>query len=132
MVSCSADESGQFLTLSFCHRVTPDCVEGSRRTIRDQMKHLRPGFAMLCDLTNMEAMDADCAQTVGALIELCSSRELGVAVWVIPDPNKDIGMNLISRFHLWQPVRMHTRPNLAEALKCLMLERPAMVDSPSI
>jgi len=66
------------------------------------------------------------------LMELCSSREMGVAVWVIPDPSKDIGMTLISRFHLWQPVRMHTRPNLAEAVRCLMLELPAMATSPEI
>jgi hypothetical protein len=132
MVTCSADQSGQFLYVSCCQHVTPDCVEGSRRAIRDQMKHLRPGFALLCDLTHLEMMDPDCAQSLGALMELCSSREMGVAVWVIPDPGKDIGMNLISRFHVWQPVKMHTRPNMAEALKCLMLERPAMADSPDI
>ena len=130
MVSCSADQSGQFLSISCCHQVTAKCVEDCRRRVRDQMKHLRPGFALLCDLTHIESMDNDCAQTLGALIELCSSREMGVAVWVIPDPSKDIGVNLISRFHLWQPVRMHTRTNLAEAVRCLMLERPALADTP--
>jgi hypothetical protein len=132
MVSCSADQSGQFLSITCCSHVTAACVEGCRRDIRDQMKHLRPGFALLCDLTHIESMDTDCAQTLGALIELCSSREMGVAVWVIPDPSKDIGVNLISRFHLWQPVRMHTRPNLAEAVRCLMLERPALADTPAV
>jgi hypothetical protein len=68
-------------------------------------------------------MDPECAQAIGALIELCSSREMGLAVWVVPDPNKDIGLNLISKFHCWQPVRMHTRPNLSEAIKCLFVER---------
>jgi porphobilinogen deaminase len=117
------------LTITFCRQVTPQCVEGSRRVIRDQMKHLRPGFALLCDLTLLETMDAECATTIGALIELCSSREMGLAVWVVPDPEKDIGLNLISKFHCWQPVRMHTRPNLAEALKCIVLERASMAAS---
>ena len=130
MVSCSADQSGQYLTISYCRHVTAKCVEDCRREIRDNMKHLRPGYALLCDLTHMETMDPDSAQCVGALIELCSAREMGVAVWVIPDPSKDIGLNLISRFHLWQPVRMHTRANLAEAVKCLVLERPALAASP--
>ncbi len=132
MVSCHCDQSGQFLTITCCRHVTANCVEGCRRNIRDQMKHLRPGFVMLCDLTHLDTMDPDCAQSVGALMELCSTREMAVAVWVIPDPSKDIGLNLISHFHIWQPVRMHTRPNLAEALRCLMLERPALVDSPDI
>jgi hypothetical protein len=126
MVTCSADECGHFLTISFSRQVTHDCIEKSRRHIRDEMKHLRCGFALLVDLTHMESMDQECAQAIGALIELCSSRELGVAVWVIPDPKKDIGLNLISKFHLWQPVRMHTRPNLAEAMKCLFVERGAL------
>ena len=132
MVSCCADESGQILAISCRSHVTADCVEGGRRAIRDTMKHLRPGFALLCDMTHMETMNPDCAESLGALIELCSAREMGVAVWVIPDPSKDIGLNLISRFHLWQPVRMHTRPNLAEAVKCLILERPALADTPGV
>ena len=132
MVSCSSDDSGQFLTISCSQRVTTVCVENCRRNVRDKMQHLRPGFALLCDLTHLEQMDPECSQSLGALIELCSSREMGLAVWVIPDPNKDIGINLISRFHLWQPVRMHTRANLAEAMKCLMLERAAMADSSEI
>jgi hypothetical protein len=81
-------------------------------------------------MTHLETMDTECAQSFGALMELCSSREMGLAIWVIPDPTKDIGMNLISRFHCWQPVRMHTRHNLAEAMKCLVLER-ASVSTPA-
>ena len=129
MVSCSSDESGQFLTISYSGGVTHNCVEGSRRNIRDEMGHLKPGFVLLVDLTALESMSPECAQALGALIELCSSREMGVAVWVVPDPEKDIGLNLISKFHCWQPVRMHTRPNLAEALKCIVLERAAMTAS---
>jgi hypothetical protein len=77
-------------------------------------------------MTHLETMDTECAQTFGALLELCSTREMGMAVWVIPDPNKDIGMNLISRFHCWRPIRTHTRHNLAEALKCIVLERASI------
>src|ERR1700733_4823206 len=132
MVSCSADQSGQFLSISCCRQVTAKCVEDCRRQVRDQMKHLRPGFALLCDLTHIESMDTDCAQTLGALIELCSSREMGVAVWVIPGPSKGIGGNLFSRFQPWHPGRVLTRPDLAEPVRCLMPERPALADPPAV
>jgi len=132
MVSCSADDSGNILTISYVNQVKAGQVELCRRTIRDQMKHLKPGFALLVDLTHMESMDAECAESLGAMIELCSSREMAVAVWVVPDPSKDIGLNLIARFHCWQPVRTHTRSNLAEAMKCLMLERAAMAETPRV
>jgi len=130
MVSCSTDEGGQFLTISYSGHITAECVEGSRRKIRDEMQHLRPSYALLVDLTHLESMDPECAQALGAMIELCSSREMAVAVWVIPDPAKDIGVGLISKFHCWQPVRMHTRSNLAEAIKCLLLERAAPAEAP--
>jgi len=132
MVTCSADASGQILTIGYIDQVVPDQVELCRRTIRDEMQHLRPGFALLVDLTNLKSMDAECAESLGAMIELCSSREMAVAVWVVPDPSKDIGLNLIARFHCWQPVRTHTRSNLAEAMKCLMLERAAMAETPRV
>lgn len=125
MVSCSVDDHGHFLALTCVQHVKPKDIEMCRRTIRDQMQHLRPGFALLVDLTHVESIDAGCAEVFGAMIELCSSREMGLAVWVIPDPGKDIGLNLISRFHSWTPLRTHTRPNLAEALRVLMLDCPA-------
>ena len=130
MVTCSADASGQILTIGYIDQVVPDQVELCRRTIRDEMQHLRPGFALLVDLTNLKSMDAECAESLGAMLELCSSREMAFAVWVVPDPSKDIGMNLIARFHCWQPVRTHTCSNLAEAMKCLMQERAAPAETP--
>jgi hypothetical protein len=126
MVSCSADDSGRILTVSYSHHVTAKHVENCRRRIRDDMQHLRPGFALLSDLTHLKTMDADCAESLGAMIELCSSREMNLSVWVIPDPSKDIGLNLISLFHCWRPVRTHTRTNLAEAVKCLLIELPGV------
>src|ERR1700722_1291265 len=99
MVTCTADDSGHILTISYVDEVKPGQVEVARRTIRDQMKHLQPGFALLVDLTHLDSMDTECAESLGAMIELCSSREMAIAVWVVPDPRKDIGLNLIARFH---------------------------------
>ena len=121
MVSCSADQSGQFLSISCCHQVTAKCVEDCRRQVRDQMQHLRPGFALLCDLTHIESMDNDCAQTLGALIELCSSREMGVAVWVIPDPSKDIGFNIYTIFHYPHRPKVITCETMPQAARALAL-----------
>jgi hypothetical protein len=43
-------------------------------------------------------------------------------VRVIPDPNKDIGFDLISRFHHDPPVKTQTHESLAEAIKSLLTE----------
>jgi hypothetical protein len=120
MISYSIDDSGRIVTLSYSHHVTPrevqDCLDG----FRDRTEHLQSCFVVLADLTNLDSMDPDCADGLGAFMELASESGMTVALRVIPDPSKDIGLNLISQFHYRKPVRTYTLPNLAEALKVLL------------
>jgi anti-anti-sigma regulatory factor len=125
MVSCSADDAGQILTISHSGHVTRGQVEACLKSTQDSMEHLRPGFVLLGDLTNLESMDDTCATALGAIMELCSSRGVTAIVRVIPDPSKDIGFNLISLFHFQKPVRTYECRNLAEAMKYLLAEFPS-------
>jgi hypothetical protein len=86
------------------------------------MDNLKPGFFLLTDLSNLESMEASCAPEVGAIMDLCSERGMLTVVRVIPDPNKDIGFDLISRFHLPPQVKVQTHASLAEAIKSLLAE----------
>jgi hypothetical protein len=49
-------------------------------------------------------------------MDLCSAGGVSSVVRVIPDPTKDIGFNIIARFHMPAPVRMETHETLAEAI----------------
>ena len=53
------------------------------------------------------------------LLELCSAGGLATLVWVMPDPNKDIGFNIIARFHMHPPVKVETHESMAEAISSL-------------
>jgi hypothetical protein len=86
------------------------------------MENLKPGFLLLTDLSNLESMDASCAPELGAIMDLCSSKGMSTVVQVIPDSNKDIGFDLISRFHHNPPVKTQTHQSLAEAIKSLHTE----------
>jgi hypothetical protein len=86
------------------------------------MEHLKPGFLLLTDLSNLESMDASCAPELGAIMDLCSSKGMSTVVQVIPDPNKDIGFDLIACFHHDPPVKTQTHASLAEAIKSLHTE----------
>ncbi len=66
-------------------------------------------------------MDLECMAEIGRTMELIDRSGVGLIVRVIPDPAKDIGFAIISLFHFHQPVKIHTRENLAEAIKCLLL-----------
>jgi len=91
-------------------------------TVRDLMEDLKPGFLLLTDLSNLESMEASCAPELGAIMDLCSAKGMLSVVQVIPDPSKDIGFDLISRFHHDPPVRTQTYESLAEAIKALHTE----------
>jgi anti-anti-sigma regulatory factor len=86
------------------------------------MEHLKPGFLLLTDLSNLESMDASCAPDLGTLMDVCSARGMSTVVRVIPDPDKDIGFDLISHFHHHPSVKTQTHKSLAEAMESLYLE----------
>jgi hypothetical protein len=66
-------------------------------------------------------MDASCAPDLGALMDMCSARGMSTVVRVIPDPDKDIGFDIISQFHQHPSVKTQTHKSLAEAIKSLYL-----------
>ena len=52
-------------------------------------------------------------------MKLCNAKQIGTVVRVIPDPTKDIGFNIMSRFHYSPEVKLRIYDNLAEAVKSL-------------
>jgi len=122
MISYHVDDSGRILSLSYSRHVTPHEVEDLLDASRNRMGHLQSDFVLFSDLSHLESMDPACAEGLGALMELLSERGIGLVLRVIPDPSKDIGLNLISLFHYRKPVRVHTVANVAEALKVLLDE----------
>src|SRR5476649_1380278 len=106
--------------MSYSQHVGADEMRRCFGTVRDLMDHLKPGFFLLTDLSNLESMDASCAPELGAIMDLCSANGMSTVVRVIPDPTKDIGFDLISCFHLHPSVKTHK--SLAEAIKSLLPE----------
>jgi hypothetical protein len=76
---------------------------------------LRAGFTVLADLSGLEAMDLDCAPHLAKIMELCKAHGVGRVIRVIPDPAKDIGLNILSLIHYRGKVQLVTCSTLAEA-----------------
>jgi hypothetical protein len=133
MILCKVDESGRVLTMSYSKHIGADEMRRCLGTVRDLMEEVKPGFLLLTDLSNLESMEVSCAPELGAIMDLCSAKGILTVVQVIPDPNKDIGFDLISHFHHDPPVSTQTYASLAEAIKSLHPEssEPAPVDMPS-
>ena len=124
MISCNVDESGRVLTMNYDRHVGAEDMRRCLGTVRDLMDQLKPGFLLLTDLTNLELMEASCAPDLGAIMDLCNAGGMVTVVRVIPDPNKDIGFALISRFHHHPRVKTQTHESLAEAIKSLLSDPP--------
>jgi hypothetical protein len=52
-------------------------------------------------------------------MDLVAAKQVGLIVRVIPDPRKDIGLNILSYFHYGPQVRIETYQSLRDALESL-------------
>ena len=56
------------------------------------------------------------------IMDALAEKGVAAVVRVIPDPHKDIGLNILSQFHYGPETKLATFESLAEALSALMDE----------
>lgn len=121
MLLVTSNQSKQLLCLSFIGTVRPDEFPNGRADVAAQLTGLSPGFRYLVDLTQLESMSEACLAELGRMMELISRAGVGLVVRVIPDPSKDIGMNILAVFHYPHGLSFVTCKNFAEAAQALGL-----------
>lgn len=110
--------------MSYSQHVTAEDTRRCLEVVRDILAGFQPGFLLLTDLSSLESMDASCSQDLGTLMDMCDAKGLETVVRVIPDPSKDIGFAIISRFHHHPRVQTRTYDNLADAVQSLSDQIP--------
>jgi anti-anti-sigma regulatory factor len=121
MLLVTSNQSKQLLYLNFVGIVRPEEFSSGRADLTAQLAGLSPGFRYLVNLTDLEFMGVDCMVELGRMMELIGQAGVGLLVRVIPDPSKDIGMNILTIFHYPHRLRVVNCQNLAEAVKALGL-----------
>lgn len=111
----------QLLHLSYFKRVKPEELRRGADDVQSLMKDLKPGFRLLADFERLESMDLACATEIGRIMELLDQSGVGLLVRVMPDPGKDIGLDIISLFHYRNHPQTVTCKNIAEAFHRLAL-----------
>ena len=119
MIEIALDQSRNLMTVSFSKRVTPDETRSHIGNIRSALAQLQPGFQLLTDLSQLDAMDLGCAPDIEKVMDQCNAKGIAKVVRVIPDPQKDIGLNIMSMFHYNRGVRIVTCDTVAEAEEAL-------------
>jgi hypothetical protein len=119
MFSVETDDSNGLLKISWSDIVTVDEMRECADQLRLVIADMRPGFRLLGDLTGLVLMDPAGASHIGAIMDLLAAKQVRFIVRVIPDPRKDIGLNILSYFHYGPEVRVETYERLADALQRL-------------
>ncbi len=119
MFQAEVDQSKNLLKISYAQHVGPEDTERGEDKIRALLADLRPGFRLLTDLTALESMDLTCVPHIKEVMDWCNKKGVEMVVRVIPDPHKDIGLNILSLFHYGRRVRLVTCETLAEAMNIL-------------
>lgn len=67
-------------------------------------------------------MEPAATAALAEIMDALAEKEVAAAVRVVPDPEKDIGLNILSQFHYGLQIKLATFESLAEALSALMDE----------
>ncbi len=119
MLLVTVNLSKQLLYVSFVGEVRPEAFPPGRAELAAVLQEFSPGFRYLVDFSQLVAMDADCAVEIGLTMDFIREAGVGQLARVIPDPTKDIGINILTLFHYPHELKVTNHETLAEALQAL-------------
>jgi hypothetical protein len=65
-------------------------------------------------------MDTGAARHVAEIMDALTEKQVASVIRVMPDPRKDIGLNILSQFHYAPEIQITTFETLADALQSLV------------
>ena len=120
MYSVESDRSKRLLVISAAGQVTKKEVETVALRVREMMKEVTPGFRVLTDFRWLDRMEPAAAPHLAEIMDTVAEKDVAAVIRVVPDPHKDIGLNILSQFHYGPQIKLATFESLAEALSALM------------
>jgi hypothetical protein len=122
MYAVEIDRSKRLLVISALQRVTVDEAKLAAQQVRELLRDVAPGFRVLADFRWLESMDSAAAPHVAEIMDALTEKRVASVTRVMPDPHKDIGLNILSQFHYGPETQIGTFESLADALQSLTKE----------
>lgn len=119
MYQVEADKTKNLLRFTFSQHVTAEETALWRKQLCDVIGTMQRDFTLLTDLSGLDQMDVDCAPDIEWSMEALNEAGVARVVRIIPDPRKDIGLNIMSHFHYRRSVVIVACNTMEEALKIL-------------
>ncbi len=119
MYAVELDRSKRVLVISGVQRVTAEQAKLAARRVRELLQDVAPGFRVLADYRWLESMDSAAARHVAEIMDTLAEKGVASVTRVVPDPHKDIGLNILSQFHYGPEIKIATFETLADALQSM-------------
>src|SRR6266550_5939710 len=119
MYTVELDRSKRLLVITAAQRVTAEQAKQAAQRVRELLRDVAPGLRVLADFRWLESMDSGTARHVADMMDALTEKQAASVTRVIPDPHKDIGLNILSQFHYGPEIQIATFETLADALQSL-------------
>jgi anti-anti-sigma regulatory factor len=120
------DRSKRLLVISAAQKVTAAEAKMVVQRIHEVLQDVVPGFRVLADFRGLVSMDSAAARHIAEIMDALAEKNVASVTRVMPDPHKDIGLNILSQFHYGRDVTITTFETLADAVQSIA----AKIDSP--
>ncbi len=122
MYSVEIDQSKRVLVIAAVQQVTAEQARVVAKEVRELLRDVAPGFRVLADFRWLESMDSAAAPHIADIMDTLTEKGVASVTRVMPDPHKDIGLNILSQFHYGREIQIATFESLADALQSMIKE----------
>jgi len=119
MYALELDRSKRLLVISAAQKVTAEEAKMVAQRIRELLQDITPGFRVLADFRGLQSMDSGAARHIAKIMDALAEKEVASVTRIMPDPHKDIGLNILSQFHYGPDVTITTFETLADAVQSI-------------
>ena len=123
MYAVELDQSKRLLVISAVQRVTAAEAKLAAQRVRELLQDVVPGFRVLADFRWLDSMDSASARYIAEIMDALAEKGVVSVTRVMPDPHKDIGLNILSQFHYGPEIKIATFETLADAMQSIAAER---------
>jgi hypothetical protein len=116
MVSVEINGSKRLLVISAAGHVIKEEMKQTAKQVRNALQDVAPGLRALIDFRWLESMRPSAASHIAEIMDALAEKQVASVIRIIPDPGKDIGLNILSQFHCARELPITTVETLVEAL----------------
>lgn len=114
------DRSRRLMKITVAGDTIAEEVRSALENLRSLLIDVQPGFRLLADLSGLVSMPTSVAPHIGEVMDLCAEKGVALVVRLLPpDPSKDIGLAIMSKFHYPPHVSIVTCGTMEEAMQLL-------------